>query len=917
MPINKKTPLLVCGLISLSLIGCKPVTTEEALNKARLHYEQGHLPVAILELKAILEKTPDQLDAITLLNEAYAQQFDYSQIRQLLEKSIARGINELGIWQSYVDALIHLSEFSLAESVVKNQSQFFTNAEGLALQGHLYAGLNQNEKADQFYQAALKINPDLISAHLGLAQEYVVKAGLQRVADSTERQRAGNTEKAISSSRKSTHTSLTDPHAWVQTPQTESDESANKQQSTDFSREAESHIAHVLKHDPENLIAHYLQASIAYVRGETLTATTHLNEVLQKVPDHPESLLLNGRIHLETGRLNQSAELLSRYLALKPDDLSATIYLSSIALRQQNAPNALTLLQPFEETPTALENIEYLLVLGNSYLYLQQADSAVKHFSRAQALAPDSALTNMYFAMGLLANNRALEAIVALEKVLTLEPANEQAGISLITSLIQLGDYEKARNVVETLRLTHSNMPMPHYLAGLIFSELNETTNAILAYKDAIRIKHGFVPASLRLAKLYRQQQQFELAIEVYDAALFSSPYHPDVLTQMAKTYADVGEQGKYLELLELARDRNSLAVNPRLILGSHYLRRANIQKAGEILQELTQIGATRPDVKQFMAKAFLSTGRVKDALTLFEELVQIQPDSPEVLTYYATALIRTGEKEKARKALQVAREIKGIPSLETLSAFAELELENKNYASFEQLVAEITERYPEASAADQLRGDAARDQNKLSEAIAAYEAALEKSDHVSIILKLAESYQKAALFDLAQDTLIAANQRHADDMRIALMLAAIYRDQGDREGQITVYSAILETFPDNAVVLNNLAWLYSEEDVNKAYTFAKRAHSTLPDHAAIQDTYGWFSVLTGRYEEGLNLLKQAVAQAPENAEYHYHLAEAQSKAGHIDSARKSLAVALASQAGFPQRLEAEALMSELNAVTN
>lgn len=890
------TQILALRLLSLFLVlmisACGQQDPESRLQNARQHFQQDHSAIAILELKQSLSENPDHLASVYLLNEIYASQYDYENIRLLLKSAIDRGVDDQGVYQSYVDALIHLAEFSLSENVLNAKPEYFTNAQGLALNGHLYAGKNNPDQAIRFYKQALELDAALISAHLGLAQEAVIQAGR-------------NTDQ-----QPLTQSVSISENSWVQ-PSTTRNDAIQKEKSPLVL--AEEHLDYVFSKNKNNLIAYYLKASIAYIRHDTAVALDYLKTALHLSPNHAESLLLTGRIYLESGHLDRSAEYLSRYLKINENDLTASIYLASIALRQKQAQIALDLLKKFEIT--GQENIEFLLVIGNAHLYLQDAVQAVGFFKKAQALLPDAALTNMYLAMGLLANDQAKDAIVTLRKVLKAEPENEQAGISLVTTLIQLQEYAQAETAVADLRRYHPKTPMPHYMAGLIYSALDKHDLAISAFNDALKQKHGFIPASLRLARLYRERDQLDKAIEIYNAALFSSPYHPDVLTEMAASYANDGNQDKSIELLELARDRNATALTARLILGRYYLRRAQINEAEKIVNELIKIGSTRSDVKMFMAQTFLSTGRVKESLNLYEELVRIEPDSPELLTRYASALIKAGHTAQGRKTLSVAREIKGQASLDTLLTLGELELREDNFSEALLIAEEIMTTYSSMSAGYLLQGDILMKQKKPADAAIVYEKALILADQSQTVLKLSEALIQSGQTESSRVLLKRSVAKHKDDVRIGLMLANIQQAEGKSEAVIDTYLLMLDQFPNNALILNNLAWLYAESDLQKSFDFAKRAYQVTPELPEIADTYGWFCILSGRYDEGIDLIKSAISKAPENAEFHYHLAEAFAKAGKHDSARESLQVALASGKSFSERGKAEALLIELEKI--
>jgi tetratricopeptide (TPR) repeat protein len=70
---------------------------------------------------------------------------------------------------------------------------------------------------------------------------------------------------------------------------------------------------------------------------------------------------------------------------------------------------------------------------------------------------------------------------------------------------------------------------------------------------------------------------------------------------------------------------------------------------------------------------------------------------------------------------------------------------------------------------------------------------------------------------------------------------------------------------PDNVAALNNLAYLHSEQlpDMQKAWTYARRARELLPNAPVTADTLGWVHFKRGEYAEALRLLLEAAEKMP------------------------------------------------------
>jgi Flp pilus assembly protein TadD len=146
-----------------------------------------------------------------------------------------------------------------------------------------------------------------------------------------------------------------------------------------------------------------------------------------------------------------------------------------------------------------------------------------------------------------------------------------------------------------------------------------------------------------------------------------------------------------------------------------------------------------------------------------------------------------------------------------------------------------------------------------------------------------------------------------------ARLQLAIYLQETDRKPEaIGEYERLAEQMPDNAVVLNNLAWSYYEAGDPRAVRYAERAHDQAPDSAEVTDTLGWILIERGEVSRGMALLQKAVEQAPEQPSIRYHLAVAYAKLGRKDAARQELEKLVNDQKPFPEQDDARKLLESV-----
>ena len=127
--------------------------------------------------------------------------------------------------------------------------------------------------------------------------------------------------------------------------------------------------------------------------------------------------------------------------------------------------------------------------------------------------------------------------------------------------------------------------------------------------------------------------------------------------------------------------------------------------------------------------------------------------------------------------------------------------------------------------------------------------------------------------------------RRHAS---LFFARGAAYERLGDEAKSIADLQQALKLDPDNAVVLNYLAYMWVEkgEKLDQAYDYIKRALKLRPDDGAIVDSLGWLFYQQGRYDLAAKYLEKAVSMLPEDSTINAHLGDTYAKLSRLGEAR-------------------------------
>jgi putative PEP-CTERM system TPR-repeat lipoprotein len=227
--------------------------------------------------------------------------------------------------------------------------------------------------------------------------------------------------------------------------------------------------------------------------------------------------------------------------------------------------------------------------------------------------------------------------------------------------------------------------------------------------------------------------------------------------------------------------------------------------------------------------------------------------------------------------------------------------------------VRELQKREPKFAGGWALEGDVLASQRKYAEAEKAYREALKLEPRANVIAirlhGVLGSAGKSADAEALAKKWLADNPR---DGGMRLYLAERELTARNYKAAAAQYQSLLSLEPNNAVVLNNLAWALGELGDARAVGYAERAVAAAPNNAMMLDTLGMLLAKKGETDKALTHLEQARKLAPERYDIRLNFARTLAKAGRKDAARKELQELQAVQADFPGKSDIPELLKSL-----
>jgi len=374
-------------------------------------------------------------------------------------------------------------------------------------------------------------------------------------------------------------------------------------------------------------------------------------------------------------------------------------------------------------------------------------------------------------------------------------------------------------------------------------SDLGRVLNDLQA---AVELDPGFIPAQELLVRwhLTRNPPDVRSAERCLMTIVRLHPGYLPARLELATLYLRTGETDRLEQFLnECRRFMPDLPVWSRLAAASAVVRREpekTIQRLRTVYEK-----EKSPDALFLYAGALIEAGGAREALGLLDQRADLERESggsPVVLSLRGWASAALGETERAEKLF--------VRALKSASA-------SRDAPAVVRTIARVVRRaLPPQKAASVLTAGTSGD--RTSELAAA----------PILADVLAEAGQSAAAGDVLKK---AAEQTTNPSDRSAL-LRRLLRLQVRRKlwtAAVATCRTLLESAPDDAAVLNNLAWILAVHlrRLDEALSCAERAVAQSSPftrgHAEALDTLAWVHYLQGRRNKARVLLEQSIQEMP------------------------------------------------------
>ncbi len=577
--------------------------------------------------------------------------------------------------------------------------------------------------------------------------------------------------------------------------------------------------------------------AVLYEReGRMEDAERMYTRVAENLESRIDAAGIMASFYLRTGREQRVDAIMQRLREVEEDKVGVYALYGSLVENIDPSSAERAYSQAVETDP---EDPRGYWAMSNLYAQRQRWEDAVEYGRKCVELRPENIRYRKGLISYLINAGEHDEATERLNSYLAEYPEDVEAITFQAVLALREGEIEQARSLLdEAIARGPDNAQALRYRAQLRVAEgrLDEAAEDL---QQASRIAQT-PDVSLQLADLQVRMEDHRAAERTLRELLSEFPGHTQALQHLMAIYQQDRRWDEFEELLRDVRER--FPEDPRYLVREAEMWAARDSSSNEI--------------------------------AAMEKAVELAPQSAEVLARYMQSMLRG---EQYARVVEVAEEKVGGESPVWLlaikgRALAGLDRQDESEEVFvEALRSADTARLPAVSS----HLLAAYGPDESVSALKRWQETLPDSPHVQILL--AQLHQAGGDHARAIDVLGDAQEIASDDRdraEVYKLLGLSYHSTDRIEDAEQAYREALDANPDDPLVMNNLAYLYTDVlgKPEEALPYAEQAARMMPNNAAVLDTYGWTLFKLDRIAEAERQLLRAIQLDQPSATVRYHL---------------------------------------------
>ncbi|HWG88187.1 MAG TPA: tetratricopeptide repeat protein, partial [Candidatus Acidoferrales bacterium] len=448
---------------------------------------------------------------------------------------------------------------------------------------------------------------------------------------------------------------------------------------------------------------------------------------------------------------------------------------------------------------------------------------------------------------------------------MNLDSSSEEAVTSLALLYNEEGNSKKAAEVLNAIPEEHRTSKMFAAL-GYTYEQQKDYTQAIAAYRQAVKLDRENVDAMRGLAQNLANAGQLDAALSEYQSVQDADPQDGQASLRISEIYRRMGKFDLAMENLKKAeavtQDSLEIPYNEAMILEAQ----GKYDEAAATLEKLVA-RTTSPDGNY-------SSGERNNRALFLERLGNIYREA--------------GKPMSAAETYHKVTDLGGDEAARGYQDLIDLYRDQKQWTDADRTAREALQKLPNDKNLKMTMALQLVDDGKPDEAIQMAKSVLKGGpEDRDAYIQISQIYARMKRWKEAEDSLAHAKaiaSKPEEKEYIQFVLGSVYERQKKYEQAEQAFREVLQIDPNNSQTLNYLGYMLADRNTHleEALNLIKHAVQLDPQNGAYLDSLGWAYFRLGNYDAAEENLRRAADKTPNDATVQDHLGELYAKTGKL-----------------------------------
>jgi tetratricopeptide (TPR) repeat protein len=393
---------------------------------------------------------------------------------------------------------------------------------------------------------------------------------------------------------------------------------------------AEGEVQRALALDRKLPSAHLAMAGLLGLRNNSVQVGRELETAAELSPLRSAARLKYAEFKANIGAGGEATATLKEITRQAPDYLPAWGCLAKIAYTDKKYDESLAFLDNiFNRDPS---NLEGRLLQSEIWLAKGEVKLALEGLDRLNSIYPNVSVAEYQLARAYLQNNNPVQAIVALNRAITLNPDYVEAILLLGDVNLSAGDNRPVIASMKSLLKKHPGQTQAQVLLAAAYQSLGQLDDAAAIFRELIRVSPESARSYIGLGLILRDQGKMAEARTAFEKAQELAPENLAVVQQLLDLDILSRDFSSASQRVSRQLEKAPRSADAHFFEGKVYAAQGDWDRAEASLLKTLELDPSYSSAYDLLISTYVASNRLTLAIDQINALLSKDPNNARLL---------------------------------------------------------------------------------------------------------------------------------------------------------------------------------------------------------------------------------------------------------------------------------------------